>query len=384
MSERVVVDADGHVMEPRNLWLKYLEPQWRDRAIRIEKDNAGLEALLIDGKSHGLVHGRLGALGGIGMQADIDALMTPGFRSYEDGLVPGGYDPAARLKVLDEEGIGVVLLYPTLGIHWEGHVTDARLAHAYTQAYNRYIVDFCAEDRKRLVPIAHINLLDVDLAVQEATRARKAGCAGIYLSPDPASRGGRWLAAPDLDRFWDAASDLGMPIGFHVVSRENEANLIYPYLKNSEPSIQGGLVATCFGFEVMVAFSQMLTDGVLARHPRLKIAVLETGSNWLVSWLDRMDHKYEKLMQGRPGVPPLKPSEYCYRQCVISCDPDETQTRGIIDRIGDDKVIWASDYPHIDAEMNVLAHLKEQIGELPEDSQNRILGGNCVRFYNLQ
>jgi uncharacterized protein len=383
MSKRIVVDADGHILEPEDLWPRFLEPRWRDRAIRIEKDAEGMENLLIDGKSHQLVRGRLGILGGVGMQDDLEALMTPGARTYQDGLVPGGYDPAARLQVLDEEGIDVVLLYPTIGIHWEGHVTDAKLADAYARAYNRYIVDFCSYDRRRLVPVAHINLLDIDLAIAEVERARKDGCVGIYLSPDPASRGGRWLADPELGRFWDAVSDLEMPIGFHVVARENEANPLYPYLVNADPAQNGGLISTFLGLEVMVAFTQMLTDGVFARHPRLKLAVLETGSNWLIAWLDRMDHKFEKVVKGRTGALTMKPSEYFDRQCVISADPDETQTSAVIDRIGDDKLIWASDYPHIDAEMNVLVSLETQIGHLPEDSQNRILGGNCLRFYGM-
>jgi predicted TIM-barrel fold metal-dependent hydrolase len=383
MSKRVVVDADGHVMEPEDMWPRFLEPEWRDRAIRIATDDEGMENLLIDGRSHGLVRGIMGCIGGVGMQDDLEALLTPGMRTYQDGLVAGGYDPAARLKVLDEEGIDMALLYPTLGIHWEGHVTDARLADAYARAYNRYIVDFCSYDPKRLVPVAHINLLDIDLAIAEAERARKDGCVGIYLSPDPASRAGRWLADPEMGRFWDAASDLDMPIGFHVVVRENVDNPLFPYLKNADPRQSGGLLSTFLGLEVMMAFSQMLTDGVFERHPRLKLAVLETGSNWLIAWLDRMDHKFEKVAEGREGALKLKPSEYFHRQCVISADPDETMTDAVIARVGDDKVIWASDYPHIDAEMNVLASLEKQIGHLSEDSQNRILGGNCLRFYGI-
>jgi predicted TIM-barrel fold metal-dependent hydrolase len=383
MSQRVVVDADGHILEPEDLWPRFLEPEWRDRAIRIEKDQQGLENLLIDGKSHGLVKGILGVLGGLGMQDDLENLLTPGKRTYQDGLILGGYDAAERLKVLDEEGIDKALLYPTIGIHWEGHVTDAKLADAYARAYNRYIVDFCSYDRKRLVPVAHINLLNVDLAIAEAKRARKDGCVGIYLSPDPASRGGRWLADPELGPFWDAAADLGMPIGFHVVARETQETPLYPFIKNADPHHTGSLISTFLGLEVMMAFSQMLLDGVFERHPKLKLAVLETGSNWLIAWLDRMDHKFEKVAMGRPGELKMKPSEYFHRQCVISADPDETMTDAVVDRVGDDKVIWASDYPHIDAEMNVLRSLKREVGHLPEDSQNRILGGNVLRFYGI-
>jgi predicted TIM-barrel fold metal-dependent hydrolase len=384
MNERVVVDADGHVLEPEDMWLRFLEPQWRDRAIRIAVDDEGMENLLIDGQPHMLVRGILGMIGGVGMQDDIEALWTPGMRTYQDGLVPGGYDPAARIAVLDDERIDKALLYPTLGIHWEGHVTDAKLADAYARAYNRYIVDFCAHDRNRLVPIAHINLLDIDMAIAEAERARKDGCVGIYLSPDPASRGDRWLGDPEMGRFWDAASDLAMPIAFHVVVRENLANPLYPYLKNADVRRTGGLISTFLGLEVMIAFTQMLSDGIFEEHPRLKLAVLETGSNWLIAWLDRMDHKFEKVIEGRDNALAMKPSDYFRRQCVISADPDETMTDAVIARVGDDKVIWASDYPHLDAEMNVLASLEKQIGHLPEVSRNRILGGNVLSFYGIE
>ena len=111
--------------------------------------------------------------------------------------------------------------------------------------------------------------------------------------------------------------------------------------------------------------------------------MLETGSNWLIAWLDRMDHKFEKVIEGRDNALKMKPSEYFRRQCVISADPDETMTDAVIARVGDDKVIWASDYPHLDAEMNVLASLEKQIGHLPEESQNRILGGNVLSFYGI-
>ena len=90
----VTVDADGHVLEPRDVWQRYLEPNLRERAIRIERDADGVECLLVDGRSHSQLRGRLGALGGIGM--DSDDLMTVGQRSYEDGCPDGRLRSAAR------------------------------------------------------------------------------------------------------------------------------------------------------------------------------------------------------------------------------------------------------------------------------------------------
>src|SRR5215470_1872700 len=136
-----VVDADGHVLEPADTWIKYLEPAHRDRAIRIARDDQGYEVLLVDGRPLKTLRGQLGALGGIEM--DTRELLTRGQVSYAEGSPAGGYDPLARLRVMDAEGIDAVLLYPTIGICWEGHVTDGALATAYTRAYNRWLAEFC-------------------------------------------------------------------------------------------------------------------------------------------------------------------------------------------------------------------------------------------------
>src|SRR5206468_7371157 len=220
MSDHVLtVDADGHVLEPRNTWVDYLEPEFRDRAIRMDVDEDGNEVLLIDDTPLESMRGRLASLGGIELDP-AEALALGKELRYEDGCPPGGYDPAARLKVMDDEGIDIALLYPTVGICWEGAVTDPALATAYTRAYNRYIVDFCSHDPVRLVPVAHISLIDEHGAVEEAARAREAGCRAIYLSPDLPARAGRALDDPAFDRFWATAADLDMPVGFHVVVRD--------------------------------------------------------------------------------------------------------------------------------------------------------------------
>ena len=109
-----VVDADGHVLEPADTWLKYLEPSYRGRAIRVVRDDDGYEVLLVDGQPVKTLRGQLGALGGIEM--DAQRLLTRGQVTYAEGSPPGAYDPSARLRVMDGEGIDAVLLYPTIGI----------------------------------------------------------------------------------------------------------------------------------------------------------------------------------------------------------------------------------------------------------------------------
>jgi predicted TIM-barrel fold metal-dependent hydrolase len=379
MTQTVTVDADGHVLEPRDTWQKYLEPALRDRAIRIVEDEEGIEVLMVDDQPHLGMRGRLGGLGGIGM--DARDLMTTGARSYEDGCPPGGYDPSARLSVMDDERIDVALLYPTIGISWEGLVRDPKLATAYCRAYNRWIVDFCSHDRRRLVPIAHISLMDPQGAIEEVKRARRAGCAGVYLSPDPPARDGRQLDDPELAPFWETVQDLDMPIGFHVVARSGPG-LLAPWVGGTPNWLSEVVFSFTFlALDVMAAFTSMMTRGMFETYPRLRCAVLEAGSNWITAWLDRMDHKFEVVRAFSPMK--LLPSEYFKRQCLISAEPDESITAQVVEHLGAEYVIWASDYPHIDASFNVVAEIREKLADLPEDSQRKVLGENALRFYGL-
>jgi len=279
---------------------------------------------------------------------------------------------------MDGEGIDAVLLYPTIGICWEGHVTDAALATAYTRAYNRWLVDFCRTDPKRLYPVAHISLLDPDGAVEETIRARRDGCVGIFLSPDLAARGGRPFDDPLFARFWETAQELEMPVGFHVVVRDRQW---FRQWQRRDPS--DALFGIAFlAIDVMAAFTQMLATGVFERHPRLRCTVLESGATWISAWLDRMDHKYEVMSTVTPTE--LKPSEYFYRQCLVSADPDETVIAPIVEAVGADYFVWASDYPHIDASFGVVGEIRDRIKTLPEGDQAKVLGLNAQRFYGLE
>ena len=197
---------------------------------------------------------------------------------------------------MDDEQIDIALLYPTIGICWEGIVTEPALANAYTRAYNRYIVDFCSHDPERLVPVAHISLLDPEFAVDEATRAREAGLPGRlplarHASPGAAAH----LTDPAFDPFWAAVADLDMPVGFHVVVRDR------PFFRPWMPGRGAGSELFFFAFlaiDVMAAFTQMLAGGVFEKHPKLRCTVLESGATWISAWLDRMDHKYEVMQNG--------------------------------------------------------------------------------------
>ncbi len=369
------VDADGHILEPPDLWQKYIDPKYRDRAVRIDHDEKGWEVLLFDNKPAEVVRGTLGALGGVGMNPD--EFFIPGNKTYMDGCPPGSYDPKARLKVMDEEGIDIAMLYPTIGIFWEGWVQDPKLATAYTRAYNRWLVDFCSYDKKRLFPIAHISLIDPEGAVEETIRAKKDGCVGVYLSPDMVARSYKHFDDPAFVRFWETVQDLQLPVGFHVVVRDQPS--FNEWIRQDADF--GLFNFTFLAIDVMAGFTQMMSLAMFEKYPRMKCTVLESGANWISAWLDRMDHKYIP-MKSRSTLK-MKPSEYFYRQCVVSADPDETMTAQVVEHMGADYFVWASDYPHIDSSFGVAKEIRERIEPLPIDAQRKVLGGNAIRFYNL-
>lgn len=376
-----IVDADGHVLEPGDMYEHYIDPQYRDRALRIGYEEDGYENLFIDNQPYRnpSIRGSLGAIGGIGM--DRTLLQKKGKITYAEGSPPGSYDPKARLTVMDEEGIDIALLYPTLGIFWEASVDDGKLATAYTRAYNRWIVDFCRENPKRLYPVAHISLLDPEGAVEETLRARKAGCIGVYLSPDLPARRGKRFDDPSFARFWETVQDLAMPVAFHVVVREQQTFHEWTRRRNGSQGPYGLFGQAFLAIDVMTAFTSMVALGMFEKYPRLKCAVLEAGATWIAAWLDRLDYKGAVTEAFTPIT--LKPSEYFYRQCLVSADPDETMIAQVVEHMGADYFVWASDYPHIDASFGVVKEMKERIAPLPPDAQRKVLGENALRFYGL-
>ena len=379
LRDMLTVDADGHVLEPVDTWERYIDPAFRDRALRVGIDDDGFENLFIDGKPTRMLKGRLGALGGIEADpAEKRALQIPGKRSYAQGAPLGSYDPAARLEVMDGEGIDKVLLYPTIGITWEASVSDPDLALAYTRAYNRWIADFCRHAPDRLYPVAHITLLNPEGAVAEVERARRDGCVGVYLSPDLEARSGRHLDDPAFAPFWSTVQDLEIPVAFHVVAREKSP--FTPWVID-RTGYDGVFAFAFLAIDVIAAFTQMLTRGLFETYPRMRCAVLEAGSNWITAWLDRLDHKFER--GGFETPLKLLPSEYFRRQCIIAADPDESLTGPVVEHLGEDLCVWASDYPHLDAELGVVDEIRSRLTALPEQAQRKVLGENMMRFYDL-
>jgi uncharacterized protein len=368
------IDADGHILEPGDLWEHYLEEKYRPRAIRIREDADGKEFMEIAGRPSRFLRGRLLSTIGV-MDATRHKPPPPNIR-YASQAPFGASDPRERAARLDAEGLAAAFLYPTLGLLYETECEDADLAQAYTRAYNRWIVDFCSEGRGRLVPIAHLSLGNPAAAARELERAVKAGCRGGFVSQFAITR--KPTAHPDHDPLFAKAQELGVPLGIHptfeppwALPGRFDRRYVrddYFYLNVTAPD------------GIRHAFTSFFQYATFDKFPRLKLIVLEAGAGWICYWLDRMDAVYESVI-GR-GLPlKQKPSFYFERNCWISTDPDERSLPAMIELCGADKFFWASDFPHLDHPGNYIEELEEVAEKLPPAARAKLLAGNVAQVY---
>jgi predicted TIM-barrel fold metal-dependent hydrolase len=378
-----VVDADGHVLEPAGLWVDYLEAEFRDRAIRILPNADGLEVVHIDDVPFDRMSP--GGIALVGAMGEEGARPGPD-RRYMDVMPFGACDPTDRLAHCDKEGLAGVVLYPTLGIIWPSVVRDAVLADAYARAYNRWIADFCRDSGGRLVAIAHLNLDDPELAARELERAVADGCRGAFMLPFTWTRTPH--GHPSYDPLWATAERLGVPVGLHPGYEPAFANTLTRFDEHdSTPGIGGrgaqfmSNLATRFGMQQ--AFSSFFAYNTFERFPALRIGVLESGAGWIGSFLDRMDALVEGTMLSHLVDLTMSPRDYFRRQCFISCDPDETAAPLIVDHVGADNFLWATDYPHPDHPANWRRLLERFVAPLSDETTRRVAGGNAVDLYRV-
>jgi predicted TIM-barrel fold metal-dependent hydrolase len=316
----LVVDADSHVMEPADLWLRYIDPPFRDRAIRIEEAH-GVEQLVI--AEHVVLAGVLAGLGGANL--DRRAIFAGGLR-YADGCPPASHDPAARVAMLDAEGIRAGVVFPTIGI-LPVPTDDDALVSAYCRAYNRWQADFAAAAPGRVVPIATVNLRDRDAALAELDWCLARGFRGLFVPPEPV--GGRRPGHPHFDPLWARCAEAGVPLCLHVVVRFAPPGLPWEPWFQTGGFAGGGNVGPIFSFglgaigQLMPALASMITDGLFDRLPALKVVAVESGCGWAAYLMDKLDAKHEVLGPLAPRPLRMKPSDYVRRNCWFVADPDE-------------------------------------------------------------
>ena len=367
----MVVDCDSHVMEPPDLWQRYLEPRYRGRAIRIEEVD-GEERLVIGERV--VLRRVLAALGG----AHIDRvkLFTGGLR-YVDGCPPASYEPAARAELLDNWQVDRGVLFPTIGI-LPFPTEDVDLASAYCRAYNTWQAEFSQSVADRVVPIAVVNWHDVAGAAQELERCLKLGFRGLFVPPE--TIGGKRPGDVAFDPIWERLQDADVPGCLHVIVRFEGAAVPFAawHQSGASPVFGFGLGATG---QLVPAMASLVLDGLFARLPRLKVVSVEAGCGYAAYLMDRLDEKFHFFRAMSPLAE--KPSDYVRRNCYFVAEPEERSIGAMLELVGQDNILWGSDYPHVDSRLDAAELIRGSVADLSAEAQRRVLGENAVRVFGL-
>ncbi len=359
------MDSDMHVIEPVDLWQRYIAPDFRDRA------PVGLARYQQD------------------LCVEIDGEQIP--RDVHDDLfeekagppdvyqdpIDSGWDSASQVRAMDKEGMDVALMYPSRGLF---AVATDKLAPdfgaAIAQAYNDWMADFCSPFPDRMKGIGMVFPTDVAAAVEEAGRCvKRLGFKGVFIRPNLYL--GRNWHDPCYDPLWEQIEDLDMAVGFHEGS-----HVPMPEAGSRFEGEYWLFHTCCHSMEMMLAAVSMIGGGVLERFPTLRVAFLEANCSWVPWLMWRMDDHFE--FSGKMEAPALTltPREYFIRQCFVSVEPEESPA-AMLENYGlEDTVVLSTDYPHPDSKF---PHALDMFLDLPlSDSMRRkTMWDNCARLYGM-
>jgi predicted TIM-barrel fold metal-dependent hydrolase len=268
-------------------------------------------------------------------------------------------------------------VYPSRGLFAQAiDDVDPAFAAAIARAYNDWLYDYCKPDPNRLLGAGMISPHDVRDAVEEARRAvEDCGFRAIFVRPNPV-QDRNWHDAY-FEPLWDELERLNVPLGFHEG--------FGPYLPQVGDRFGADIQmvhTACHPMEMMLAVISMIGGGVLERHPNLRVAFLEGNCSWVPFLLWRLDEHYEVTFRRPDSKLTMKPSEYFKRQCFVSVEADEDFVKQVIDYMGDDTIVFSTDWPHGDSKY---PHAVESFMQLPisEESKRKILWDNCARYYQI-
>jgi predicted TIM-barrel fold metal-dependent hydrolase len=284
-------------------------------------------------------------------------------------------DVPTRLADMDVQDIDVSVLYPTVGL-FIGRVRQPEHAVALCRAYNDYAHAVCAESA-RLRAMAMVQLQNIPEAVNELRRAvTELGLPGVTL---PAHGHGKNLGAAEFHPIYAEAERLGVPVAIHasggVGGADVEAQAFEQFIE---------VHTVNHPFPQMFQLTGMIFGGVPELFPQLRLLYLEAGAGWVPYWMDRMDREYKLRAVEAPRCK-VKPSEYIRSgRLFFSCEADESLLPAVAAAVGEDVLLYASDYPHWDMDYPDSARELWERNDLSERLKHKILGENAQRVYSLE
>lgn len=371
MPDRQILSSDSHVFEPPDLWTKRIDSAFRSRAPRMERVGDVDHLIIEDGQ---MIAG-IGLISNAGARFDAPETITDHAR-FED-VHEGGYEPAQHLRDMVIDGVSGEVLYPSQGLFYY-KVKDPELLSAICRAYNDWLAEFCSADRDRLKAIAMINVDDVADAVSELERTAKLGFVGAMITEYPLEE--RRYDHPDYEPLWAAAAALDMSLSLHTATRRVQSNAALV-----ERTVKDASRRATKAFLPAISMCDMIFSGVFERHRNLRLAVVEFELSWLPYVLTNMDYTYRE--RNDEAVYRFKgdtlPSDFVAQNVYLSFQEDDIGIR-LRDRIGIDRMMWGSDYPHSESTFPRSREVLDEILQgVPEAERAQIVCGNTAELYRF-
>ena len=373
------VDCDMHVMEPPDLFEKYLDARYKDRVVLpVGADNRPRRGtIVIDGAPTSMdpelqqFRKRTRSATSDGSQPLSGSRIAATGRL--DFAIERGYNGEAQVMGMALEGVDIAVLFPTTGLSLIArNDMDPHLSLALCQAYNNWIHDFCQCSPDQLKFAAMLPVQEVNLACQELVRCvKELGAVGSFVRPNLVN--GHYWHSNYWDPLYSVHEDLDVAWGFHEGTGAWYSNMNVLYGEN-----RFYRHVASHWIEMQQALIAQLIGGVFEFHPKLRVGFLEAQNSWVPGLLTRIEWDYPQYRDSHAPYLSLTPKEYFRRNCWAAVEGSEPEIEPTARLIGADRMCISTDYPHFDSNFpNVSTNL---LNTVPREMAAEIfLGG--ARLY---
>jgi predicted TIM-barrel fold metal-dependent hydrolase len=383
-----VFDADNHLYETKDAMTKFLPDRYRGVIDYV--DVRGRTKIVVKGRiSDYIPNPTFEVVARPGAQEDYFRKGNPAGLSRREifgepmRAIPAFRAPGPRLALMDEQGIDRCLLFPTLASLLEERLSDdPDVTHVVIHALNEWMHEtwqFSYEDRIFATPVITLPIVEKAIEELDWVVARGAKVVLIRPAPVPGYRGPRSFALPEFDPFWEKVVEHDILVALHSSDSgyERYANEWIGTDSEMLPFQPQAFRMLGAWRPVEDAVGSLIIHGALSRFPTLKVVVVENGSIWVGPLLRNLADIYKKMPQDFME----EPVAVFKRQIHISPFWEE-DLGALAELIGEDRVLFGSDFPHPEGLADPATYVKELEGQ-SEDSIRKIMGGNLARLMNV-
>lgn len=373
-----VISSDSHIdltWLPADLFVSQASPEWKDKVPHVVNTEEGQVW-----KANGTDLGGVGGLGFTGNKVVAgrskheDRMIETGF--YEDGAkgLFRASTPELRIKDQDLDGIQAEVIYGILGVALRLNNPD--LTTQVYHIYNTWAADFCKTNPERFTALACIPNHTPQAAATELKRAAKLGLRSADFSVSTTVSP---IYYQDWDALWSIAAEEEMPISFHTQGLSPRAPNP-PDAETYDPTYRA-IRITMFQLTGIEYLASIIFSGACDRYPNLKFVLGESGVSWIPYVLDRMDHEFEDRSYELHMS--MKPSDF-WRRNGFATYQKEGIAGELASLIGEDNIMWGSDYPHPDGVWpDSLGVIEDNLGSLDEGTRRKITRDNAGKLYGF-